>query len=147
LALRGALYEQFSLEVTGRGEKIYENHFGGEKMTDAQLEPEYNVYDREAFLGRIGGNETLAQKILVKFADDVPKRMETIRSAMERQDVEEIRMQAHTIKGSARNVGADKLGYCAERLEKSSSSGDFVLMEELVATLQDGFEEFKNIII
>jgi len=116
-------------------------------MTEEKIssESEYSVYDKEAFLGRIGRNETLAQKILLKFIDDVPKRMETIRGAMEKRDIEEIRMQAHTIKGSSRNIGAERLGYHAECLEKSSASGDFVLMEGFVAAIQNGFEEFKSV--
>jgi HPt (histidine-containing phosphotransfer) domain-containing protein len=110
-------------------------------------ESEYSVFDKEAFLGRIGRNEALAQKIMVKFIDDVPKRMEAIRSAMEKRDMEEIRIQAHTIKGSSRNVGAERLGYYAERLEKSSASGDSALLEELVAMVQNGFEELKSIVM
>jgi len=118
-------------------------------MTEEKIgsESEYPLFDREAFLGRIGRNEALAQRILVKFIDDVPKRMETIRGAVEGKNIEEVRMQAHTIKGSSRNIGAERLGHYAERLEKSSASGDFALMEELVAVLQNGFEEFRSVIL
>jgi HPt (histidine-containing phosphotransfer) domain-containing protein len=115
-------------------------------MTDKLKETDYQVFDREAFLGRIGKNETLAQKILVKFIEDVPKRMETIKGAVEKQDRDEIRLQAHTIKGSSRNVGAEKLGHYAERLEKSSSSEDFVLLEEMLAAVREGFEEFRGLV-
>ncbi|MDR2861020.1 MAG: Hpt domain-containing protein [Syntrophobacterales bacterium] len=107
---------------------------------------EYQVYDREAFLGRVGKNEALAQKILLKFIDDVPKRMESIRGAIETQNRDEIRLQAHTIKGSSRNVGADKLGHYAERLEKSSDSADFALLGELLVDVQTGFEELKGVV-
>jgi len=106
---------------------------------------DYSVFDRETFLKRIGGNETLAQKILGKFIDDVPKRMESIRKAIEKRDMEEIRLQAHTIKGSSRNVGADRLGYYAERLEKGSTAEDSALLKELAAALQTAFEELKSI--
>jgi len=129
--------------------KQYKSHCEGEKMTEEKIssESKYPIFDKEAFLGRIGRNEALAQKILVKFIDDIPKRMETIRGAMEKRDIEEIRIQAHTIKGSSRNIGAERLGYYAELLEKSSSSGDFVLIEGSVTDVQSGFEEFRSVIM
>ncbi|MDM8553237.1 response regulator [Desulfococcaceae bacterium HSG7] len=74
-------------------------------------------------LKRLGGNRKLLKKLLVNFADDYSDTSETIRQALDKGDIEYIRRTAHTIKGVAGNIGADKLSEVAAKLETASVNG------------------------
>lgn len=106
-------------------------------------EPELPVFEEGSLLARIGGNEVLARKIMRKFLDDVPKRVELLREALGNGNLEEALLHAHTVKGSSRNVGAQSLGQAAERLEKACQTNDSGSLTELTERVEAQFEELK----
>lgn len=106
-------------------------------------EPELPVFEEGSLLARIGGNEVLARKIMRKFLDDVPKRVELLREALGNGNLEEALLHAHTVKGSSRNVGAQSLGQAAERLEKACQTNDSGSLAELTERVEAQFEELK----
>ena len=74
-------------------------------------------------LKRLGGNRKLLKKLLINFADDYSDTAEAIRKALDSGDIEYIRRTAHTIKGVAGNIGANKLSEVAAELEAASVKG------------------------
>ena len=106
-------------------------------------EPEFPVFEAGSLLARIGGNEVLARKIMRKFLDDVPKRVELLREALGNGNLKEALLHAHTVKGSSRNVGAQSLGQAAERLEKACQADDPGSLAELTERVEAQFEELK----
>jgi len=113
-------------------------------MPKLQNEPELPVFEEGSLLARVGGNEELVQKILAKFMDDVPKRVELLKTALKEQNLDEARLQAHTIKGSSRNVGAESLGYAAEKLEQACKDGNTSSIIDLTQWVETRFNELKN---
>lgn len=103
-----------------------------------------DVYDEDALLSRIGGNRELAQIIMTRFLDDVPIRIDSLKNAIENADFEQTRLEAHTIKGSSRNVGADLLGQAAEKLEKACHEKNACTLIELTQIVEARFEELHN---
>ncbi|MDM8553233.1 response regulator [Desulfococcaceae bacterium HSG7] len=79
--------------------------------------------DIDTALKRLGGNRKLLKKLLVNFADDYSDITDTLRKALDKGDIEYIRRTAHTIKGVAGNIGADKLSEVAAELETASVNG------------------------
>ncbi len=101
------------------------------------------VFDEGALLARIGGNEALAGRIVIKYLNDVPKRISLLKESIMSNDLPEARLQAHTIKGSSRNVGAESLGEAAEILEKACIAEDTGSLAELTQQMETRFEELK----
>jgi CheY-like chemotaxis protein/HPt (histidine-containing phosphotransfer) domain-containing protein len=104
-------------------------------------EPVCPVFKEGSLLARIGGNEALARKIMLRFLDDVPKRVELLKEALGNHNLDEARLHAHTIKGSSRNVGAESLGQAAERLEKACHADDLRSLAELTECVEARLEE------
>ena len=71
-------------------------------------------------LRRLGGDTDLYWEILSIFAAEAPGRIISITDALARGDREEMRALAHSLRGSARTVGADRLADSASRLEAVS---------------------------
>jgi two-component system, sensor histidine kinase and response regulator len=107
-------------------------------------EPDAPVFEEGTLLARIGGNQALAEKIMCKFLDDVPRRVELLRQALLQPDFEEARLQAHTIKGSSRNVGAESLGKAAENLEKACKMEDGASLAQLTEQVEARLQELKT---
>jgi signal transduction histidine kinase/DNA-binding response OmpR family regulator len=104
-------------------------------------EPVCPVFKEGSLLARIGGNEALARKIMLRFLDDVPKRVALLKEALGNHNLDEARLHAHTIKGSSRNVGAESLGQAAERLEKACHADDLRSLAELTECVEARLEE------
>ncbi len=107
-------------------------------------EPDCPVFDEGSLLSRLGGNEELVRKILLKFVDDMPRRVELLKDAIAGGNLEEARLQAHTIKGSSRNVGAEMLGQAAEKLEKACRAEEVGSLTELTQHVEARCEEIKD---
>ena len=106
-------------------------------------ESELPIFEERLLLSHIGGNEALAQKIMLKFLEDIPKRVELLKKAIRDRNIEDARLQAHTIKGSSRNVGAESLGQAAERLEKACIADESNSLTDLTQRVETRFEELK----
>jgi len=85
--------------------------------------PELPGIDTRTGLARVGNNARLYRSILVKFRDsqaDVPDRLQACLAQGDRESAERL---AHTLKGVAGNVGADRLQEGARVLEAAIKSG------------------------
>lgn len=74
-------------------------------------------------LARLGGNEELLRKLLLRFdATETPKGGQ-LRSALESERIDEARQLAHSLKGAAANVGAATLSSLAGEIERGLRAG------------------------
>lgn len=85
-------------------------------------------------VAEVGGSEVL-QDLLVTFRSEMTDRVHRACQAQERQDLAELALEAHTLKGSAANFGGQRLAALAETLEKAARQGDLTRAAELVARL------------
>ncbi len=68
----------------------------------------------------VGGDEEVMGEILDLFMEDAPRQIAALGEAITRGDWEEAHRLAHTLKGSASNVGAEPLRQAAWSLEQRS---------------------------
>ena len=76
------------------------------------------VLDRTGGLRRVGGNQALYDKILVRFTEDAGQFAATFRTIYETGDREAATRLVHTLKSSAGTIGADEVQRAAARLEE-----------------------------
>ena len=78
---------------------------------------QHNIYDREAALMRMAGDEGLLRELLVSFREEWPRWLGGLRSAIDEGDAGQAERLAHTIKGGADTIGAVAVAELARRLE------------------------------
>jgi len=98
---------------------------------------ELAVWDKDAMMERLMGDEELARKIIGVFIEDISAQIEKLGQFIESGDMEGVELQAHTIKGAAANVGGDALQQIACSIERAGEAGR---VDDAVA----GMEELKR---
>ena len=88
-----------------------------------------------------GFDEELIEKIMPVFVEDNIKRLEELGSAIKKANARDVRVHAHTIKGSAGNVGAVRLSEIAARLEQMALKDDLSQAEELLQNITAEFNK------
>ncbi|MCP4669888.1 MAG: response regulator, partial [Desulfobacula sp.] len=67
---------------------------------------EEKILDWPGFLDRVMDDEILAKEIFNEFLNEIPKKIEKIFKALNKEDFLTVSREAHTLKGSSANVGA-----------------------------------------
>ncbi|MBI2355182.1 MAG: response regulator [Deltaproteobacteria bacterium] len=106
--------------------------------------PRPPVFDRDALLGRLGGKSEMIPRFTAMFAGSVTSALERLHEAMASGDADQLHRQAHTIKGAAANIGAERLRGCAIRLDELAKSREIDDAPALLEELESEFDLFMN---
>lgn len=98
-------------------------------------------YDLEATLERLGGDRELFEEIREAFLTDRGKKRGELAEALAASDHELLRRTAHSLRGQARNLGAEPLARAAEALEGAALSRRSRDYAGLAAALEEAYEE------
>ena len=81
------------------------------------------------------GEPDVLAEVLNLFLAEVPPRMDRLRNAWASGNIEEVHRVAHSLKGSAGNIGARRLYEVCGRLDARGTSGDLAGSAPLVDAL------------
>ncbi|MES9904287.1 MAG: response regulator, partial [Sedimenticola sp.] len=123
-------------------------HLGGDAPLPAEKPPGDDLpdglpgIDIDQGLQRIGGNRKLFQKLLRDFLGNHGDSVRELEDALAAERNDEARRMAHTIKGVAGTLGAERLYLKAADLERAIATAEEIprKMDEFVAA----FSEFKD---
>jgi HPt (histidine-containing phosphotransfer) domain-containing protein len=114
---------------------------------DGPMPPLLNV---KAALERLEGDRELFEELARLFAEECPKSISEIRSALDSGDFALLERLAHTLKGSAASMSAESIRQTALELEMSSRAHDLPKSRILAEGLQNEIDrlmpELKAII-
>ena len=116
------------------------NTEGVTKQTDAA------PLDFEEAVREFGGNRELFNTVIGKFLDKAESQIQLLKEALEKQDSETLRKEAHKIRGGAGNLTAMQLAMAAERLEKLAQSGKLDEAAEQLVQLEKEFDRLKQFV-
>jgi len=102
------------------------------------------LWDRAGMLERLMDDEDLAVQIAEAFLDDLPERLAALERCLADQDAPGVTMQAHTIKGAAANVGAERLRAVAGDLEAMAGAGDLEAVSAGLPGLREQFDRIND---
>ncbi len=102
------------------------------------------VFDAKTFIMRIGGNESLVPSFLKLFEESATKHIASLHQALESADYETARRNAHTIKGSAANVGALQLRAAAFAFEKCDMQSDNGCRDRMLEAIEAAYQRFLD---
>jgi CheY-like chemotaxis protein len=82
------------------------------------------VFNREAFLERMMGDEEFAHEVVAEFVKELPTLIGALEDRVREASLESIWKEAHKIKGSAANVGGEALRDMALKVEQAGKAGN-----------------------
>jgi CheY-like chemotaxis protein len=83
------------------------------------------------------GNIRILRKIIEKFTEDTPNQLRKLQIALQSNNQKDVELLTHSLKGSARSVGAFRLGEIAFNAETLTRQG--ILESSFLANLQTEF--------
>lgn len=109
-------------------------------MTDSST---LDMWDKPSALRRLGGKEKLLDRLILLFISETSTHLAELQLAVEAEDTENVRILAHTIKGSAANLSAIQLQALASQLEQSALHSDTASFKPLQAELNHSFSALR----
>jgi len=92
----------------------------------------------------VRGKEERLVYLVELFVSDMPKRMDELREALHKQDLQAVMETAHAVKGISANLGALKLTETAADIEQLGEAMDEALARRLVQALERDFSEIQQ---
>ena len=80
-------------------------------------EPSNSIFDRGAVIQQLGLDEASLNEFLSLFFSDAVSHVEEIASGIDRSDSKVVELHAHSLKGSAATIGANRVRDVALQLE------------------------------
>ena len=91
---------------------------------DAASNSTPEAINRAELARRLDGNRELIDAVVQVFLDEYPRLLEQLRDGVARGDAAAVTLAAHTLKGAASNLAADRVVGAAARLESAARGGD-----------------------
>jgi two-component system sensor histidine kinase/response regulator len=123
------------------------------KVAPQEIDSERDSHTQDApiklrpALKRFGKDKEFFREMLREFLDSLPDLIRPLEKAAERNDAETVQRQAHKIKGTAMNLGAEGVADLARHLESAGQRADLThageTIQELRGELQH-LEEYVN---
>ncbi len=111
---------------------------------DSEAAQAQKVFDREALLDRVMGDEEAARDIVEMFLADVPVQVALLEKALADGDAVVAERQAHSIKGSAANVGALRLRDVSFKAQEAAREGNLSGVVLLLPGIRQEYELLKS---
>ncbi len=101
------------------------------------------VFDLAGVLERMMGDKELAWMVIEAFLDDGPSQIQELQAVLRSRDLDATRRQAHSIKGAAATVGAERLRKTAYAMEQAADAGNLAPVEAAMSELQLHFRAYE----
>jgi HPt (histidine-containing phosphotransfer) domain-containing protein len=82
------------------------------------------------------GDGDLVKEVLAIFRSDTSKRLAGLRAALSRKNRDQVKHQAHAMKGSAGQVGAGSMAALCQRIESQALTAAAADLENLVSEVE-----------
>jgi HPt (histidine-containing phosphotransfer) domain-containing protein len=102
------------------------------------------IFDRAAFLARLGGQEKQVDMFIAMFRKTIDENLPALCVAAADGDAGLIRKGAHLIKGISANIGANRMQSVSDLMERDAREGDLAASVAQAAELLRQYELFKE---
>jgi CheY-like chemotaxis protein len=117
-----------------------------EQPTSGKTVKQGTVFDPNALLERLGGDERVYDEVVALFLQDAPRQLRSLQETVSRGDVATARRQVHTLKGASGNVGATDLEKVLLKTERACEQGDVKEAARMLDRVNAEFEKLKQIL-
>jgi signal transduction histidine kinase/CheY-like chemotaxis protein/HPt (histidine-containing phosphotransfer) domain-containing protein len=105
--------------------------------------PDTYPVDLGAALPRVGNNRKLFKELMQYLVDEIPSYLEHLTQAVNSQNGEALKREAHKIKGAAAALNADAVKDVAYQLELKGQNKNFAQTKELLGEMETELGELK----
>ena len=105
------------------------------------------VFDRAFQAERFKDDPELLQKLLIRFANELPGRVDPMRVAQEKGDLPALATLAHAMKGVSATLGASALSSDSVELEAAVKKGDRQAVQAVVQRLLANAERTAQVVL
>ncbi len=105
---------------------------------------ELKHFNRDKLLEIIGGDEDFIIVLVKTFFDNFDQYLNKIKEALNNHDRNSLKLNSHSIKGSARSVFFEKMAYYSSKIEESEIDKKEEI-EELITKIEEEYLNLKNI--
>jgi signal transduction histidine kinase/DNA-binding response OmpR family regulator len=114
------------------------------QQEEKQVDNNTEVLDKRQLLELFMGNMETVQNLLRRYIDRTQAQLIAMKKAIQENQPEQLRIDAHTIKGSALNLAAAELAKIATETEKAAIAGDMESAAALMPQIDAAFARFVN---
>jgi HPt (histidine-containing phosphotransfer) domain-containing protein len=115
---------------------------GGADMIPAPVNGDLDDAALES-LRELGGDEFVAE-VIDTFLADAPALLESLRSSLEREDADELRRAAHTLKSNGATLGAASFSEACRELEQRAKESRLDGCGELVERIEQEYGSLEE---
>ncbi len=108
------------------------------------LESDLVVFDRDAFLQRMLGDEDLVQAAVKVFLDDMPQQIRILEQCLTAADLEGADRQVNSIKGASANLGGEALLVVIAEIEKKVCEKDLITALAFMDILKKQYDKLSE---
>lgn len=91
-----------------------------------------------------GGDASFVVELITMFGEDSPPRLEGISKGLAAGDAAEVAKNAHSLKGTGANFGAERFRSLAQAIETAGKAGDLAGVPTLLEDLRSEFARVKE---
>lgn len=100
---------------------------------------------QDVFIALVGDDEPeIIAELVQTYIEDAEPLMETIRQAVENQDVDSLCAAAHTLKSSSGNLGANAIAELSLQIETAGKNNEFAALTDLLPTLESEYQLLRQ---
>ncbi|AGP77705.1 sensor/response hybrid [Alteromonas mediterranea 615] len=103
------------------------------------------LWNKEAAISRLGGNEGLLNRIVEMFLAQIEQKQNALQASVEAEDAEGVRFNSHAMKGVSGDVGADAIREKAAEIEVKAKQGDLSNVVSDMAALDDLIQQTVDV--
>ncbi|TFG64634.1 MAG: response regulator, partial [Spirochaetales bacterium] len=104
------------------------------------------ILNKKIALKRMGNDSALLSELYKIFYDDIPKRKEQFQKAVAAGDFSQIGQSAHSLKGTAGTMGAERLSSAAVELEAAARGMNSGLCKNLLSKLEKELDSVRSLL-
>jgi HPt (histidine-containing phosphotransfer) domain-containing protein len=103
-----------------------------------------SVFDADSMLERLMDDRELAETLIGVFLNDVPQQLNALAQSLAAGDAVGAHCQAHSLKGAAGILSADRFSETAAKIERAAGSGEVPQAAAYTSELQDRLVELRT---
>jgi two-component system sensor histidine kinase/response regulator len=103
----------------------------------------HEVFNKEAMLSRLGGDERLAVNITLSAIQEMPKFIDQLYTSIFEGDWVKVKLITHTLKGLVAHIGGEDLTQKITRLDNHLRNGEYI-DHDSVQMIENGYHALVN---
>lgn len=105
-----------------------------------------DAFSIENLVARLDNDEEIAREVALVFLESTRELLQQLDAAIAEGRVDAVRLNAHSIKGAAANIGADALAETAAVIENAGRDGHLTLAEATSPQLHQRCEHVFSVL-